>query len=57
MVNVSNCRELWIARKTSTSSTRMDKPLIKKTGWGTTDREKDRWTKRMRRREGGCRAL
>ena len=46
-----------LQEKTSTSSTRMDKPLIKKTGWGTTDREKDRWTKRMRRREGGCRAL
>ena len=42
-----------LQEKTSTSSTRMDKPQIKKTGWGTTDREKDRWTKRMRKREGG----
>ena len=56
-------------KKTSTYPTRRERPLIKKTGWGTTEREGDSWTERGREagrqagrgreggREGGCSAL
>ncbi len=30
-------------------------PLIRKTGWGTTERERDIWTERERK--GGCSAI
>ena len=37
-------------KKTSTSPNRKERPLIRKTGWGTTERkrERDRWTGRER---------
>ena len=29
---------------------RGERPLIRKTGWGTTEKERDRWTERERER-------
>ena len=36
-------------KKTSTSPNRRERPLIRKTGWGTTERERDIWTEREKR--------
>ena len=54
---MSNCRALWIARKTSTSPIRREIPLIRKTGCGTEreERQRDRWTDGQKAREGGGR--
>ena len=46
-------------KKTSTSPNRRERPLIRKTGWGTTERERERetdiWTERERK--WGCSAI
>ena len=58
IVNVSNSklqRTLDCKKKTSTSPNRMERPLIRKTGWGTTERERDIWTERERK--CGCSAI
>ena len=47
-------RTLDCKKKTSTPR---ERPLTKKTGWGTTERERERWPERERKREGGCSAL
>ena len=53
---MSNCKELWIARKTSTSPNRRERPLIIRiTGWGTSEceeRQRDRKIERKIGREG-----
>ena len=43
----------------STYPNRRERPLpvIMKMGWGTTERDGDRWIARERKREGGCSAL
>ena len=56
IVNVSNCKELWIARR---KHHHLQTPgwyhsLGKKTGWGT---RAIRWTERERKRGRGCNAL
>ena len=52
---MSNGKELWIdcKKKTSTSPNHKERPLNRKTGCGTTERERerDRWTERERKRE------
>ena len=45
-------RTLDCKKKTSTSSTRRDKPLIRKMGWSTTERE-ERQMDRNKEKEGG----
>ena len=40
-------------KKTSTSSNRRERPLIRKTGRGTTERERERHEDRKREKEGG----
>ena len=55
---LSNCKEIWIAKKKeSTTPNRRERPLIRKTGRGTTERERERdiWTERERK--GGCSAI
>ena len=52
-------RTLVCKTKTSTSLNRREIQLIRKTGWGTTERERDRWTEREREdavlyEKGGC---
>ena len=47
IVNVSNCKELWIARRN-----RREIPLIRKTGLGTTERERERHMDRKREKRG-----
>ena len=53
IVNVSNCKELWIARRKHQHLQTAGKlrPLIRKTGWGTTERERAIyiWTERERK--------
>ena len=48
-------RTLDCKKKTLTYPNRGERSLIRKTGWGTTERV--RWTGRERKREGGCSAL
>ena len=43
-------------KKTSTSPNRSERPLIRKTGWGTTERE-EKQMDRKREKEGGCSPL
>ena len=50
-------RTLDCKKKTPTSPNRSERLLIRKTGWGTIEREGDRWTEIERTREGGCSAL
>ena len=44
IVNVSFCKDLWIARRKHQhlQPAAGKRPLIRKTGWGTTERERDR---------------
>ena len=52
IVNVSNCkRTCGLQEETSTSPNRRERPQIRKIGWGTTERDRDRWTERERKRE------
>ena len=53
IVNVFNCKKnpLDCKKKTSTSPNSRERPLIRKTGWGTTERERES------KREGGCSVL
>ena len=39
-------KNFGLQEKTSTSPTSRERPLIRKTGWGTTEREKDRGRRR-----------
>ena len=55
IVNVS-IRTLDCKKKTSTYPSRRERPLIRKTGWDTTEREESR-TAIERKREGGCSVL
>ena len=49
-------RTMDCKKKTSTSPNLRVRPLIRKTGWGTGHRRKERdiWMERERNREGGC---
>ena len=44
IVSVSNYKELWIARRKHQhiQTAGKDRTLIRKTGWGTTERERER---------------
>ena len=55
---MSNCTELWIARRKHQhiKTAGKDHSLGKRDG-GTRERERDRWTDIMRKREGGGNAL
>ena len=44
-------RKLDCKKKTSTSSNRRERPLIRKTGWGITERERERERHMDRKRE------
>ena len=59
IVNVSNCKELWIARrKHQHLQNRRERPLIRKMGGSTTEREETGGQKeRESGRELGCSAL
>ena len=48
-------KNFGLQEKTSTSPNRRERPLIRKTEWGTTERERDIWTERERK--GGCSAI
>ena len=39
-------------KKTSTSSNRRERPLIRKTGWGTTERERETYGQKEREKGG-----
>ena len=39
-----------LQEETSTSANHKERQLIRKTGWGATERERDRWTERERER-------
>ena len=42
-------KNFGLQEETSTSANRRERPLIRKTGWGTTERERDLWTERERK--------
>ena len=48
---VKRQRTCGLQEETSTSPNRRERPLIRKIGWGTTERDRDRWTERERKRE------
>ena len=59
IVNVSNGKELWIARRKHQHLQTAGKyhSLGKRDGVPDRESEKDKWTERERKREGGCNAL
>ena len=58
IVNVSNCKELWIARRKHQhlQSAGKDHYLGKRIGVPQKESEKDSWAERERKMEGGCSA-
>ena len=46
-------KNFGLQEETSTSPNRRERPLIRKTGWGTTERETDGQKERERGREDG----
>ena len=46
---------LWLKGIPCSVEIKVKRPLNRKKGWGTTERE--RWTEKERKREGGCSVL